>query len=296
MTLSPAQCRPGRPRRRPAGRRATRHWRASTARSRNGQDCRDGFECARVAVPLDYADPGGDTIEISVNRRPAGSGSKRIGSLLVNPGGPGASGLDFARPGSGIVSASLLERYDLVGFDPRGVGESTPVTCLSDAETDTYLAADGSPDTRAEEQRLVDLAKEFGERCAEGSGDLLGHVSTVEAARDIDVLRAVLGDERLNFLGKSYGTYLGATYAELFPDRVGRLVLDGALDPTLDQHRPQRGPGPRASRAPSPPSSTTACDGRAARCRTGGRGRWRPSSGCSTTSTAARSTRRGAGR
>ncbi len=153
--------------------------------------------------------------------------------MLVNPGGPGASGLDFARAGSGIVSESLLERYDLVGFDPRGVGDSTPVTCLSDAETDTFLAADGSPDTRAEEQRLVDLAKEFGERCAERSGDLLGHVSTVEAARDIDVLRAVLGDDRLNFLGKSYGTYLGATYAGLFPDRVGRLVLDGALDPKL---------------------------------------------------------------
>jgi pimeloyl-ACP methyl ester carboxylesterase len=196
------------------------------------KDCRDGFECTRLDVPLDYADPGGKTIEISVNRRPA-SGSKRIGSLLVNPGGPGASGLDYARAGSGIVSKSLLERFDLVGFDPRGVGESTPVKCLSDAETDTFLAADGSPDTRTEEQRLVDLAKEFGERCAERSGDLLGHVSTVEAARDIDVLRAVLGDERLNFLGKSYGSYLGATYAELFPDRVGRLVLDGALDPTL---------------------------------------------------------------
>ena len=195
--------------------------------------CRDGFECTRLDVPLDYADPGGKTIEISVNRRPAGSDSKRIGSLLVNPGGPGASGLDFARAGSGIVSESLLERYDLVGFDPRGVGDSTPVTCFSDAETDTFLAADGSPDTRAEEQRLVDLSKEFGEQCAARSGDLLGHVSTVEAARDIDVLRAVLGDERLNFLGKSYGTYLGATYAGLFPDRVGRLVLDGAVDPKL---------------------------------------------------------------
>jgi pimeloyl-ACP methyl ester carboxylesterase len=205
------------------------------------KDCRDGFECARVDVPLDYADPGGETIEISVNRRPAGSGSKRIGSLLVNPGGPGASGLDYARGGSGIVSTSLLERYDLVGFDPRGVGESTPVKCFSDAETDTFLAADGSPDTRAEEQRLVDLAKEFGERCAARSGDLLAHVSTVEAARDLDVLRAVVGDERLTFLGKSYGTYIGATYAELFPDRVGRLVLDGALDSQLTSAALNRG-------------------------------------------------------
>jgi pimeloyl-ACP methyl ester carboxylesterase len=205
------------------------------------KDCRGGFECARIDVPLDYADPGGKTIEISVNRRPAGSDSKRIGSLLVNPGGPGASGLNYARAGSGVVSESLLERYDLVGFDPRGVGDSTPVTCFSDAETDTFLAADGSPDTPAEEQRLVDLAKEFGERCAERSGDLLGHVSTVEAARDLDVLRAVLGDERLTFLGKSYGSYLGATYAGLFPDRVGRLVLDGALDPNLDSEALNKG-------------------------------------------------------
>ncbi|MEP6761539.1 MAG: alpha/beta hydrolase [Sporichthyaceae bacterium] len=196
--------------------------------------CQGGFVCARLDVPLDYADPGGKTIQISVNRLRARSMSGRIGSLLVNPGGPGGSGLNYARAGSAIVGASVLARFDLVGFDPRGVGESTPVRCFSDAETDTFLAADGSPDTAAEEQRLVTLAQEFGKRCAEHSGDLLGHVSTVEAARDLDVLRAVLGDEKLNLLGKSYGTYLGATYAELFPARVGRLVLDGALDPKLD--------------------------------------------------------------
>jgi pimeloyl-ACP methyl ester carboxylesterase len=195
--------------------------------------CRGGFECARLDVPLDYGDPGGKTIAISVNRRPAGSTSKKLGALFVNPGGPGASGLDYARAGSGIVNNAVLQRFDLVGFDPRGVGESTPVTCLDDKETDTYLAVDGSPDTATEEQRAIDLAKNFGQRCAERSGDLLGHVSTVEAARDLDILRAVLGDEKLNLLGKSYGTYLGATYADLFPDRVGRLVLDGALDPEL---------------------------------------------------------------
>jgi pimeloyl-ACP methyl ester carboxylesterase len=197
------------------------------------ENCGGGFQCARLDVPLDYGDPGGKTIAISVNRLPAGSKSGKLGALLVNPGGPGASGLDYARSGSGIVNKSVLQRYDLVGFDPRGVGQSTPVKCLDDKETDTYLAADGSPDTAQEEQRLVDISKLFGQRCAERSGDLLGHVSTVEAARDIDILRAVLGDEKLNMLGKSYGTYLGATYADLFPDRVGRLVLDGVLDPTL---------------------------------------------------------------
>jgi pimeloyl-ACP methyl ester carboxylesterase len=195
--------------------------------------CRGGFVCARLDVPLDYSDPGGKTIAISVNRLPVKSASGRIGALVVNPGGPGGSGLDYARAGSAIVSESVLERFDLVGFDPRGVGESTPVKCLDEEETDRYIAADGSPDTPAEERRLADLSKQFGERCVERSGDLIGHVSTVEAARDLDILRAVLGDERLNFLGKSYGTYLGATYAELFPDRVGRLVLDGALDPKL---------------------------------------------------------------
>jgi pimeloyl-ACP methyl ester carboxylesterase len=197
------------------------------------ENCGGGFQCARLDVPLDYADPGGKAIAISVNRRPAASKSGRLGALFVNPGGPGASGLDYARAGSGIVNEAVLKRFDLVGFDPRGVGESTPVTCLDNKETDTYLAADGSPDTATEEQRLVDLAKQFGQRCAERSGDLLGHVSTVEAARDLDILRAVLGDEKLNLLGKSYGTYLGAIYADLFPERVGRLVLDGAIDPTL---------------------------------------------------------------
>ena len=175
------------------------------------KDCDDGFECARLDVPLDYADPGGETIAISVNRLPAGSRSDRLGALAINPGGPGASGLDYARGAEAVASESVLERYDLVGFDPRGVGASTPVRCLDDDETDAYLSADGSPDTAAEEQRLVELATLFGKRCAERSGGLIGHVSTVDAARDLDMLRAVLGEEKLNFLGKSYGTFIGAT-------------------------------------------------------------------------------------
>ena len=205
------------------------------------KDCGGGFECARVVVPMDYAEPGGQTITISVNRLPAGSTSRRIGALAVNPGGPGGSGLDYARAGSGIVNEAVLDRFDLVGFDPRGVGESAPVTCLNGEEIDAFLAADGSPDTAAEEQRAVELARLFGKRCAERTGGVLAHVSTVEAARDLDILRAVMGDEKLNLLGKSYGSYLGATYAELFPERVGRLVLDGGVDPQLTTDDLNRG-------------------------------------------------------
>jgi pimeloyl-ACP methyl ester carboxylesterase len=193
--------------------------------------CGDGMRCATVEVPLDYDAPDGESIELSVARRPASDTDRRLGSLLVNPGGPGASGVDYARDAEYVVSDALLRRYDIVGFDPRGVGDSTPVTCLSDRRIDTYLAADGSPDDRSEERQLVTLARGLARGCAEESGPLLAHVGTEDAARDMDVLRAAVGDERLNFLGKSYGTFLGATYAELFPDRVGRLVLDGALDP-----------------------------------------------------------------
>lgn len=204
-------------------------------------NCGDGFQCTRVTVPLDYAKPNGRTIKLSVNRLGAGSRGDRKGSLLLNPGGPGGSGLEYARAASSVVSAAVRERFDIVGFDPRGVGKSTPIDCLNDEETDEFAAADGSPDTRAEEARLVRLSREFAQRCAERSGELLAHVGTRDAARDLDVLRAVLGDKHLNLIGKSYGSYLGATYAELFPERVGALVLDGALDPASTPEEVARG-------------------------------------------------------
>lgn len=194
--------------------------------------CGDGFQCTRVTVPMDYAKPDGRTIKLSVNRLPARSKRERKGSLLLNPGGPGGSGLDYARAAESVVSRAVRERFDIVGFDPRGVGKSTPIECLNDEETDEFVAADGSPDTVAEERRVVTLSRQFAQRCARRTGELLAHVGTRDAARDLDVLRAVLGDKRLHYLGKSYGTYLGATYAELFPKRVGALVLDGALDPS----------------------------------------------------------------
>ncbi len=195
--------------------------------------CGGGFECAEVAVPLDYDDPSADQISIAVTRLPAEDGDDRIGSLLVNPGGPGGSGIDYVRRAPDVLGSAVRDRFDVVGFDPRGVGRSEPVECLDDEQLDEFVAADGSPDTPAEERAVLQHARELAEGCERRSGRLLPHVGTADAARDMDVLRAVLGDERLHYLGKSYGTFLGATYAGLFPSRVGRLVLDGALDPRV---------------------------------------------------------------
>ncbi|NHC16132.1 alpha/beta hydrolase [Motilibacter deserti] len=194
--------------------------------------CGESYQCAKLRVPVDYADPEGGDLELSVVRRPAGKKSERVGSLLVNPGGPGGSGIDYARSAENF-STTLLTRFDIVGFDPRGVGTSSPIDCLSDEQTDTFLAVDASPDDAREEAAYAEQSRLLGEGCEARSGEVLPHVGTVDAAKDMDVLRAVLGDETLTYLGKSYGTYLGAVYAEQFPDKVGRFVLDGALDPTL---------------------------------------------------------------
>ena len=195
------------------------------------RDCDDGFSCATVDVPLDYDDPAAGTIGLAVVRLPARTPAERIGSLLLNPGGPGQSGVEYARAARRVVSARLLDRFDIVGFDPRGVGASAPVRCQSDEQLDAFLASDGSPDDPGEEERVVELARALAERCGRAGARVLPHLGTVDAARDLDVLRAVVGDERLNYFGRSYGTALGAAYAEEFPDRVGRLVLDGAIDP-----------------------------------------------------------------
>jgi pimeloyl-ACP methyl ester carboxylesterase len=194
-------------------------------------------ECTRIKVPLDYAKPNGRAISLAVLKVPAESKRQRIGSLVVNPGGPGGSGVDYARNATGYFGAELLQAFDIVGFDPRGVGRSTPVQCVSDHELDRFVAADPDPDTPAEVRRSDRLIAEFGDGCVEESGRLAAHVSTVEAAHDIDILRAVLGDQKLSYFGASYGTFLGATYAEEFPRRVGRMVLDGALDPSLTSLR-----------------------------------------------------------
>ncbi|NHN55386.1 alpha/beta hydrolase [Calidifontibacter sp. DB0510] len=195
-------------------------------------------ECAKLTVPVDYAAPTGATIQLAVDRVKAKGGATK-GSLVLNPGGPGGSGYDYAAAvadpsiADQVVGRDVREQYDVIGFDPRGVQRSAPITCVSDKDMDSYLGADPTPDDKGEEQALATSAKQFGQACQQRAGGLLGHVSTVEAAKDMDVLRAALGDDKLNYLGKSYGTFLGATYADLFPKRVGRFVLDGVVAPNL---------------------------------------------------------------
>jgi pimeloyl-ACP methyl ester carboxylesterase len=198
------------------------HWRTCS-----------NIECATLTVPLDYAEPDGKTIKLAAFRARATDRGHRVGQLVFNPGGPGAGTADFIAGGEAQFGQDLSRYYDLIGLDPRGVGDSDPVNCASTEQMDTFLAADPDPDTAAEVRRMVRLNRQFGEGCLARSGDLARHVSTVEAARDMDVLRAALGESQLDYFGASYGTFLGATYAELFPTHVRRMVLDGALDPAL---------------------------------------------------------------
>jgi pimeloyl-ACP methyl ester carboxylesterase len=196
-------------------------------------DC-DDFQCGTFNVPLDYAHPSQGTLTLNVVRRPANDGSDRIGQLLVNPGGPGVSGTDFVRQASYFLDDSILDKYDVVGWDPRGVGTGdSAVHCLTDQQTDQYLAADPTPDNATEVAQLLVMQRNFTKACKANSGSLLPHIGTENSARDMDILRAALGEGRTDYLGFSYGTELGATYANLFPERVGRMVLDGAVDPTL---------------------------------------------------------------
>jgi len=194
-------------------------------------ECSDGFECSSYSVPIDYANPTDGAMQISVIRKLA-TGTA-LGSLVLNPGGPGGSGIEYTTYAEYVVSNTLRENFDIVGFDPRGVGFSTPVECLDDEQTEEYIALDGSPDNQTEIDQAQAMSELFAQSCATNSPDTFKFLDTISATRDIDILRALLGDEKLNWLGKSYGTFLGATYADLFPDRVGRMLLDGAIDPTL---------------------------------------------------------------
>lgn len=197
-------------------------------------DCYDQMHCAEATAPLDWAEPEGETISLALVKHEA-SPNARLGSLFVNPGGPGASGVSFvANSLDYAVSADVKKNYDVIGFDPRGVGASTAITCYTDPhETDSFLFG-YTPTARETDQWFAEgeqASRDFIAACSQNSGDLLAHVDTVSAARDLDMLRAVVGDSRLNFLGYSYGTLLGAIYAENFPHNVGRMVLDGALNP-----------------------------------------------------------------
>jgi pimeloyl-ACP methyl ester carboxylesterase len=202
------------------------------------RDCGDA-ECTKVIVPLDYDDPAGETIELSMTRVPARGES--VGSLFVNPGGPGGSAFDYAKAADYIVSPVIREVYDIVGVDPRGVGFSAPIRCLTDAETDQFSAADGTPDDPAEERTVIEDSTALAEKCSANAGPLLDHMATVYAARDLDIARAVVQDPVLNYLGKSYGTALGVTYMALFPENTGRMILDGVLPADLPNEEISKG-------------------------------------------------------
>jgi pimeloyl-ACP methyl ester carboxylesterase len=192
--------------------------------------CYDSMLCTYVLVPIDYENIKLGTFKISVLKHEASNKQDRIGSMFVNPGGPGASGVEYAYQAEYILSPQLLALFDIVGFDPRGVGRSAPIRCLTDDETDANYASDAKPDNPQEFEALVKETQDYVAKCEKNTKNLNAY-GTENAARDMDVIRAVLGDKKLNYLGKSYGTYLGTIYAQLFPDKVGRVVLDGAIDP-----------------------------------------------------------------
>ncbi|MFI6726442.1 alpha/beta hydrolase [Streptomyces sp. R-74717] len=190
--------------------------------------------CATVKVPLDYAKPDGDTIGIALIRKKARDEGRRLGAMLFNFGGPGGSGVSILPRAAGSYK-KLNDRYDLVSFDPRGVTGSAGVNCRTDKETeDANRKVDMTPDTAAEEAAFMKDGADFGAGCARRSGKVLPYVGTTNAARDMDLIREVLGDKKLTYFGMSYGTELGGTYAHLFPKNVGRTVLDAVVDPTAD--------------------------------------------------------------
>ncbi len=198
------------------------------------RDCGNGFECATARVPLDYDRPRGRTIRLALLRLPASDPSRRIGSLFINPGGPGASAVGFVRNmGKSLYSPAVRTRFDIVAMDPRGIGQSTPVRCFDTTEQSVQAGTllRTAPSDRRQFRQRVAAARDFARRCAQRNGDLLRHVSTANVARDLDLLRRAVGDRRLTYDGISYGTYLGATYAAMFPGNVRALVLDGNFDP-----------------------------------------------------------------
>ena len=193
--------------------------------------------CAQIMAPLDWDEPGTAAVEIAMRKVPSADPTR--GPLFVNPGGPGFGGQSFATN----LGVDAWQGYDIVGWDPRGTGESTAVECGTTQQTDEVFELDGSPDDAAERAALEDGWAEFARQCRESSGALLDHITTIENVRDLDLLRHLLGAEKLNYVGVSYGTYVGAVYAELFPERAGRLVLDSAVDITDDEESASQSEG-----------------------------------------------------
>ena len=193
--------------------------------------CGGGYQCAKLPVPLDDTNPHSPTINLALVRLPAADPHERIGSLLVNPGGPGASAVQFVQQSAKMLPAVVRDRFDIVGFDPRGVGGSDPIDCTSNL--DPLYNLQFAPVSQAAYQALVAGVQSFVAQCEKKDGSQLPYVSTERTARDMDRIRAALGDRKLTYLGYSYGTYLGALYADRYPTHIRAMVLDGAVDPTL---------------------------------------------------------------
>jgi pimeloyl-ACP methyl ester carboxylesterase len=199
----------------------------------NWRDCYDGYQCTSYKVPVDYEKVDNQSFTLEVLRHNALDQKDKLGAIVVNPGGPGGSATFYAYNAEYIMSSKINRKYDIVGFDPRGVNESGEIRCLSDREEDAFLNADASDGKAASIAALAAMSKDFADKCAKAAGSKLRHYSTLEAAKDMDILRILLNEKKLNFLGKSYGTYLGTLYAALFPESVGRIVLDGAVSPNV---------------------------------------------------------------
>ena len=195
------------------------------------KSCFENYQCTDLLVPINYTELKTGTFNISVLKYPT-TGAKKLGSLIVNPGGPGGSGVDYAYAAEYLFNPAILGAYDIVGFDPRGVGRSEPIICLTDKELDANYASDPKPDNEQEFAQTLIESKKFIQQC-EKKNKHLTSFSTANAARDMDILRQAVGDKQLNYMGKSYGTFLGTLYAQFFPDKVGRMVLDGAVDPSI---------------------------------------------------------------
>lgn len=192
-----------------------------------------GLNCATLEVPLDRTVDDSPAIDLELARVAAeGDPGERIGSLLLNPGGPGGSGIEFLASAALIFPDEILAHFDLVSWDPRGVGESSPVRCLTDEQKDSQIEGDLSPDDQAELDRALQDQEEFLEGCLTNDPEMLEHMSTADVAGDMEEIREALGDEKLNYVGFSYGTAIGATYATMFPDTVRAMVLDGSVSPT----------------------------------------------------------------
>ncbi|MGA0879514.1 MAG: alpha/beta fold hydrolase, partial [Ilumatobacteraceae bacterium] len=195
------------------------------------EDCGDNLKCGYVDVPVDYSDPASAETSLYIVRHAATSESKRVGVLLVNPGGPGFGGSYLAESATRIYDDALVESFDIIGWDPRGTGKSIPaIDCIDDYDK-FFASGDATPDDEAERQESLDGQKEFTELCFEKSGGILPYSGTNNSARDMEMIRRALGEETISYFGFSYGSELGAIWATMYPDTVRAAVLDGAIDP-----------------------------------------------------------------